>query len=267
MFRGATNFNQAIGSWDVGSVTTMGSMFSGATNFNQDIGSWDVGSVTTMSGLFSGATNFNQAIGSWDVGSVTTMSGMFRGATNFNQDIGSWDVGSVTTMSSMFREATNFNQDISDWDVTGLRDAIFALDFSGLSQYNFDKLLNTWSMQNVLSEVMFGAAGLVYCHGEEGFIDLTTNHDWFFPRLPTLDCTNAQPCDSTQTNTWVGPVTGDWNDADNWSLDMVPSTCDDVVIPSGHVITFSQDGECFTLDVALGSTLELTDHELYIWNL
>ena len=122
-------------------------------------------------------------------------------------------------------------------------------------------------MQNVLSEVMFGAAGLVYCHGEEGFIDLTTNHDWFFPRLPTLDCTNAQPCDSSQTNTWVGPVTGDWNDADNWSLDMVPSPCDDVVIPSGHIITFSQDGECFTLDVALGSILELTGHELYIWNL
>ena len=43
--------SQAIGSWDVGDVTTMEDMFESAAAFNQPLDSWDVGSVTYMSVL------------------------------------------------------------------------------------------------------------------------------------------------------------------------------------------------------------------------
>ncbi|MDR0772168.1 MAG: DUF285 domain-containing protein [Candidatus Peribacteria bacterium] len=40
-------------SWNVSSVTNMGSMFR-SSGFNQDISSWDVSSVTSMNDMFSG---------------------------------------------------------------------------------------------------------------------------------------------------------------------------------------------------------------------
>jgi surface protein len=118
-FRGCTNFNGAIGNWNVSGVTNMQEMFF-FSGFNQDIGSWDVSNVTNMTEMFFGASSFNQDIGSWNVSSVTNMFGMFRDTTSFNQDISGWDTSAVTNMYRMFRNATSFNQDIGSWDVSSL---------------------------------------------------------------------------------------------------------------------------------------------------
>ena len=48
LFKNNSTFNQNISSWDVSSVTNMGSMFDGAEAFNQPIGDWDVSNVTDM---------------------------------------------------------------------------------------------------------------------------------------------------------------------------------------------------------------------------
>jgi surface protein len=56
-----------------------------AIAFNQDIGNWNIGKVTTMNYTFFMATSFNQDIGSWDVSKVTTMTNMFNAATTFTQ--------------------------------------------------------------------------------------------------------------------------------------------------------------------------------------
>ena len=69
-----------IGTWNVGSVTSMSNLFMNRSGFNEDIGCWDTSSVTTMSNMFHGAKNFNQDIGCWDISKVTDMSGMFHGA-------------------------------------------------------------------------------------------------------------------------------------------------------------------------------------------
>ena len=166
MFKGATRFNQPIGSWDVSKVTDMSGMFSGATGatrFNQPIGSWDVSNVTNMKEMFFFASSFNQDISKWDVSNVTDMGGMFNGAGGFNQDISKWDVSNVTNMSDMFRSAGVFNKSLNDWDVSNVTD--MGGMFNGAPI--FDKSLNDWDVSNVtdMSEMFKGAELYGYAEG------------------------------------------------------------------------------------------------------
>ena len=162
-FDSCTNFNGAIGNWDVSGVLNMGRMFYNATSFNQDIGSWDVSSVTNMITMFTSATSFNQDISGWDVSSVTNMGSMFQSATSFNQDIGSWDVSSVTSMQQMFRDAGSFNQDIGSWDVSGVSgmsnmffnaDGISAANLGAVKDWTITALTNGTSFQNLCTNSM-----------------------------------------------------------------------------------------------------------------
>jgi surface protein len=77
MFEGCSSLNSStLNNWDVSNVTNMSNMFRGATSFNQSLGSWNVSSVTNMSSMFDGASSFDQSLGSWNVSNVTTMANM-----------------------------------------------------------------------------------------------------------------------------------------------------------------------------------------------
>ena len=106
-------FNEAIGAWDVSSVTTMEGMFGDAHAFNQRL-DWDVSSVTNMEYMFNSAYDFNQPL-EWDVSLVTSMTFMFYGARSFNQPL-IWDTNAVTNMQFMFYNARAFDQRL-DWHV------------------------------------------------------------------------------------------------------------------------------------------------------
>ncbi|MGI5898038.1 MAG: BspA family leucine-rich repeat surface protein [Candidatus Dojkabacteria bacterium] len=203
MFSGATNFDQPIGDWDVSQVIYMTAMFSLATSFNQDIStwqtnrlrdmasmfrgassfnkplnSWNTSQVYTMSKLFEGAVAFNQPLDNWITSEVTVMSDMFKGATSFNQPIGNWNTSKVNNMSSLFNNAKAFNQDISTWNVRGVNNFTLFLSDSGLVSDNYDRLLNSWSEQNVKLGLTFGADGVYYCNAETARSNLRTTYSW-----------------------------------------------------------------------------------------
>ncbi len=83
MFMGC-DFNQDLSTWDVSTVTNMGSMF-GGSKFNQDISNWDVNQVESMSNMFGVdwdsniSSIFNQDLGSWEVDNVTQCGGFNEG--------------------------------------------------------------------------------------------------------------------------------------------------------------------------------------------
>ena len=85
-------------------------MFLSCTNFNGAIGNWDVSGVVNFRWAFANTTAFNQPLNNWDTGSATNMESMFRSVTatptGFNQDIGSWDVSNVTNFSSFMSGKT-----------------------------------------------------------------------------------------------------------------------------------------------------------------
>ena len=100
-FYSASAFNQNIGSWDVGRVTSLYQLFYSANAFNQEIGGWNVAQLTSFSYVFAGS-RFNRDISGWNVASATTLDNMFNSAPAFNQNIASWNVASVADLRYMF---------------------------------------------------------------------------------------------------------------------------------------------------------------------
>ncbi|PKV51591.1 surface protein [Aquimarina sp. MAR_2010_214] len=179
MFQNARSFNRDLSTWDVSKVTNMEDMFAEAHAFNGDISSWDVSKVTNMNTMFYGANSFTGDISSWDVSNVTSMGGMFYGANSFNGDISSWDVSKVTNMNSMFKLATSFNRDLSSWDVQNVQYMDNMLDYTSLSEDNYDALLTKWAtLPNLQSNVTFGVKELTYCDAFEAREALRRDKDW-----------------------------------------------------------------------------------------
>lgn len=164
-FRNCTNFNGAIGNWDLTSTTSIEGMLDGATSFNQPLDSWDTSNLTSIRKLFNGATSFNQPLNSWDTSSVTLADFMFEGASAFNQPLNSWDMSSVTTMQKMFLNASAFNQDISAWDFEGLSGSNvmrFFIKNSSMSTANYSALLIRWAAQDVLDGLTVDSGTIQY---------------------------------------------------------------------------------------------------------
>jgi len=149
MFNESTAFDRDLSGWDVSNVTNMQSMFA-ISAFNQDISGWDLSSVTTTNSMFEYNTTFNQPLNSWNMSNVTNLNGMFRGASSFNQNIGGWNTSAVTSVSSLFESASSFNQDISAWDVSSVNS--WAMTNMFKNAIAFDQDLSGWNVLNIASE-------------------------------------------------------------------------------------------------------------------
>lgn len=178
MFYDAASFNQPIGGWNVGKVTNFQGIFRDAKSFNQPINDWDVSSAVYLVNLVHGASAFNQPLDHWDTSNVTRMDYAFFNAPLFDQDLRTWDTANVTTMDHMFDYASAFDQDLSAWDVTSLTTAVAMLNGTKFSNENYDKLLTSWSAQEVQDNVTFGAGSVTYCAGAAGHNSLINSHNW-----------------------------------------------------------------------------------------
>ena len=278
MFNGAAAFDQNIGSWIVSSVTDMSKMFWGAATFNQDIGSWIVGSVSNMSYMFGSTQGFNQDIGSWDVSSVTNMSYMFFAAGAFNQDIGNWDVSNVTDMSNMFRSASAFNQDISNWDVSNVTDMRNMFSVA----YAFNQNIGSWDVSNVTRFFgMFGEATLSIANYDAlliGWAALDLHNGLSFnggtSKYSSGAAATARASIETDNGwtihdgglatdiTWDGFPSSDWNNADNWNTNTVPTSNENVIVPDvskapSPVIATDGTASCANLTINSGASLTI----------
>ena len=156
-------FNNAgspsIGTWNTSKATSMTGMFVGCYLFDQNIGSWSTGNVTTLNAFVycSGTPGvFNNSgsnlINNWDVSKVTDMSGIFRNQPLFNQPVNSWNTSKVVDMSNVFYSATGFNQSLSNWNVsssTTVANFMFGKTFNDYSTANYDALLIGWASRSV----------------------------------------------------------------------------------------------------------------------
>ena len=232
MFQGATSFNGAIGNWVTTSLTTTKQMFYNASNFNQPIGGWNLSKVTDMNQMFYRASSFNQPIENWDVSNVTDMGLLFFRASSFNQPLNNWDVGKITSLSSIFRDATKFNQSLGNWNIQNVWSAYNVFDNSSMSARNYDKTIIGWSkLASLKSDVVFGADQLKYCNSETERTKIINDFSW---RI--FDA--GKDCSTIDTPTTTN---GMWNDPSNWASGVVPTSTDNVVIPTGTTLQVSAD--------------------------
>ncbi|QSE99252.1 BspA family leucine-rich repeat surface protein [Fulvivirga lutea] len=164
-FHGATIFNQDISDWNTSNVTIMQGMFQEAVIFNQDISGWDVSNLERANYMFYKATSFNQDLSGWNMSKAININSMFHEASSFNQDISGWNVSNAVRMDEMFHDASAFNQDLSSWDISSVTHMPNMFDDSGLSQINYDKILQGWAAQTVQPNVTLGALNVDYCLG------------------------------------------------------------------------------------------------------
>jgi len=174
-------FNEQIGNWDVGRVTTFSKLFFGCSYFNQDLSPWDTSNVQLFTETFYFAQSFNADLSQWDTSKAQDMSRTFYRALSFNSDISGWAVDTVSSMVGMFWIATSFNADISSWNCENVIDMSYmfmmATSFTGdLSLWTVDKVtdmsrmfygsstfnsdISTWRVDNVndMSGMFNGAA-------------------------------------------------------------------------------------------------------------
>ena len=182
MFQSSLAFNSDLTGWETNANSTMAFVNSlsemfWASNFNNAVNTWDVGRVTDFLRTFRDS-DFNQPINDWNIGENHTanirMQEMFFSNTAFNQPVNNWTVNQVTNFQNMFGNASGFDQSLAAWTPVGGTNFVAMLDSSGLSVANYDATLISWAQQDLVDARTLGANGLEFCAAEPFRANLVT---------------------------------------------------------------------------------------------
>jgi surface protein len=176
-FNGCANMTCTATDAPLITSTSLFGYFENCTNFNGAIGNWDVSNVESMTFMFRNNLSFNQNISPWITSSVGSMASMFSGAIAFNQNIGSWSTLNVERMENMFQNATAFNQDISDWNVSNVNnftDFMTGKTPTDYSPENLDSIYNGWSSRPVQPNVSISFGTIIYTAAGQAGKDILT---------------------------------------------------------------------------------------------
>lgn len=189
MFHTCSAFNQNVGNFSMGLVTTTDQMFYFALNFNnggstdiqnwnmasnqyyslmflkssfdQPVNNWNVSSALTFNGTFS-LCPFNHPITTWTTPLLQNTDGMFQGNSAFNQDVSNLSMGLVTTIARMFQDATSFNNggspNINNWNLI----SCLNMDNTFFNAYAFNQPVGNWNTSNVTSMFRTFQSALIF---------------------------------------------------------------------------------------------------------
>ena len=173
----------AIGNWDVSTITNMHHMFKEVTSssFTQDLSAWDVSNVTDMSGMFRHYPGYAQSY----ISPVINWGNKTRNVENFsaffvgkklasfidNSGVGEFNTSSATNVASMFQQNDSFvnlntrkiNAGTADeyiaWDVKKVSN-FSAFAWSGTGRFSQSNFPSNWYIsgdgQDVNMYSMFG---------------------------------------------------------------------------------------------------------------
>ena len=166
-----TSLEKTYVAWDVKYIKTFGYGYASP-------------SYDSYHGMFENNTTFNGDISNWDlmesfpVGDRAVQR-MFVSASSFNRDINTktitdvvgkgtyqaWDISGMTSIHSMLTAASSFNQNVGNWDISNLTKVGSALQYTGLDNENYDKILQGWGSQSVNSGIIADFSSVKYTPG------------------------------------------------------------------------------------------------------
>jgi surface protein len=128
-FRNCSSFSANLSSWDVSNVKNFTNTFiifgGGVTAPSTPVsglGSWDMSSAVSIGSMFREQTNYNEDLSSWDVSNVNNMLNVFWGSTSFDQDLSNWNIINVTDFSNFARNiafsTSNYDAILIGWEST-----------------------------------------------------------------------------------------------------------------------------------------------------
>ena len=103
MFYWNTTFNQDIGDWDTGAMTTMTNALRYTTQFDQDISDWNISGVTSFGDLMQGDTlstaNYDALLSGWEAQSVVSGISIHFGSSVYT-NCGAVEIARAALISS-----------------------------------------------------------------------------------------------------------------------------------------------------------------------
>jgi len=148
-------FNEQIGNWDVGRVTSFAKLFLGCSSFDQDVSAWDTSNVQLFTETFYFAQSFSADLSRWDTSNARDMSRTFYRALSFDADLSGWTVDNVSSTTGMFWIATSFNGDVSSWNCENITD----MSYMFMMATGFNVALSSWTVDKVtdMSRMFYGS--------------------------------------------------------------------------------------------------------------